>query len=63
MAHLKENLESMNKVIATHRLLSDIAKSPVRINNSSLNMVPVVGIVLSLEVLQLKREHEVMYER
>merc|ERR1712198_153952 len=35
------------------RLLGDIAKGPVWINNSSLLVVPVVGVVLSFEVLQL----------
>ena len=54
---------SMNKVIATYRFWGDIAKGPVRINNSRLLVVPVVGVVLSSEVLQLQREHEIMYER
>ena len=53
----------MNKVIATYRLLGNFAEGPVRINNSNLLVVPVVGIVLGFEVLQLKREHEVMYEQ
>merc|ERR1712198_385871 len=34
-------------------LVGDIAPGPVRINNSSLLVVPVVGVVLSSEVLQL----------
>ena len=53
----------MNKVIATYRFWGDIAKGPVRINNSRLLVVPVGGVVLSSEVLQLQREHEVKYER
>merc|ERR1719374_302520 len=45
-------VEGTAQVPGESRLLGDVTEGPVRINNSSLNMVPVVGIVLSFEVLQ-----------
>merc|ERR1712198_5074 len=46
-------VDGTTQVPGESRLLSDIAKSPVRINNSSLLVVPVVVVILSFEVLQL----------
>merc|ERR1712198_783782 len=45
-------VEGTAQVPGESRLLGNFAEGPVRINNSNLLVVPVVGIVLSFEVLQ-----------
>ena len=38
-----------------YRLLSNLAPGPIGVNDGSLLVVPVVGVVLGLKVLQLQK--------
>ena len=40
----------------SYRLLSNLAPGPVGVNDGSLLVVPVVGVVLGLQVLELREK-------